>query len=276
MARAFAGGDATGLRLVRGEQAFLGVELVDEDVIRPEVGDVGAAVPRMEVDAVGVRAGLTAGVGARADVLERRRSGGEGTVGLDRQRGGRTRPVVDDDQVLAGGVDGEVRRSFALGGFGVQQAELVAFDRISGDGALGGLGGRVEELRVGAERDVRSGLRFGGDGRHRDLPGLAVEQAAEDALGLGAGSADVEDVLRRRGLGLRSGLRSRGGCGGVGGLTADEQGRERGEEEAGGVHRSKIGEAISGHPTSRRAAPGGASRHRDVRRRGRGVRRDRP
>ena len=229
---------------------------------------------------MGVRAGLAAGVGARADVLERRRSGGEGTVGLDGQRGGRTRAVVDDDQVLAGGVDGEMRRTLALGGFGVEQAQLVAFDRISRDGALGGLGGRVEELRVRAERDVRSGLRFGGDGRDRDLPGLAVEHAAEDALGFGAGGADVEDVLRGRGPGLRSGLggglRSRGGRGGVGGLTADEQGREHGEEEAGGVHRFEIGEAISGHPTSRRAAPGGASRHRDVRPRGRGVRRDRP
>ena len=206
---------------------------------------------------MGVRAGLTAGVRAGADVLERGRGGGQGAVGLDRQRGGRAGAVVHDDQVLAGGVDGEVRRAFALGGFGVQQAELVAFDRVSGDGAFGGLGGGVEELRVRAERDIRSRLRFGGDGRRRDLAGLAVEHAAEHALGLGAGGTDVEDVLRGRGLGFRSGLgsglRSRGGGGGVGGLTADEQGRERGEEEAGSIHRMKESGRLSGRSTSRRA-----------------------
>ena len=175
---AFAGGDAARLRLVRREQPFLGIEPEDEDVIRTEIGDVGAAVLRMEVNAMRVRTSLTAGVRARTDMLNRRGRGRKGTVGLDRQGGRRSRTVIHHDQVAAGGVNDEVRRSFTLGGFGVEQAQLVAFHRIGGDGALGALSGGVEKLSVRAERDVRSGLSFGGDGRDRDLAGLAVEHTA--------------------------------------------------------------------------------------------------
>ena len=275
VARPFARGDARRLRLVRREQALLDVELVDEDVVRAEVGDVGAAVLRMEVDAVGMRAGLAASVRTRANVLDRRARRGEGTVFLDRQGGGRTGTVVHDDEILARGVDGEVRRALALGGFGIQQAQLVAFDGVSSDGAFGGLSGGVEELRVGAEREIGSGLRFGGDGRRGDFTGLAIEHAAEHTLGLGAGGTDIEDILggRRLRRGLGGGLRRRRG--GVGALAADEDDREGGEDETWGVHDDKIGGFLSGHSTSRQAGPSGASRRPGGRRRGRGVRPDR-
>ena len=118
---AFAGGDAARLGLARRQQAFLGVEPVDEDVVRPEVGNVDTAILRMEVDAMRMRAGLAASVRARADMLNRRGRGRKGTVGLDRQGSRRSGPVIHHDQVTAGGVDDEVRRAFTLGGFGVEQ-----------------------------------------------------------------------------------------------------------------------------------------------------------
>ena len=192
MARARARRHAAGLRVVLGQGTLGRVEAVDEDVIGAEVWHIDEAVGGIGIDAMRMRAGLAGLVRTRTFVLEGTAGGAERTVGLEREAGDRTRTIVRGEEILAGLVDGNVRGALALGVLAVEEGGLaVGGKAIRGDPAAGDFGRGVQELAVVAQGQVGRALRLGDDDGRRELAGLRIDGPAEDALGVGAGSADV-------------------------------------------------------------------------------------
>src|ERR1700722_6669830 len=113
VARAAAGGDVGGRRVVRRQFAFLRVVLVDHYLVQPEVADESEMVRRVQGDAVGVRPFLTAWVFAFSLVLHEIGGIAETALLVDGKDPHAAAAVVRGDKVLTFFVHDQMTRAFA-------------------------------------------------------------------------------------------------------------------------------------------------------------------
>ena len=113
VARARSRGHLGERRIVGRECSFVGVELVDQDLVEPEVRREGIAVGPIKVDRVAMGVALPAPVDALPFMLNERRRGPQRSIGLDRQAGNTAAAVIRHQDVFPRLIHGQMARAAA-------------------------------------------------------------------------------------------------------------------------------------------------------------------
>ena len=187
--------------VVGGQGAGLVVEPVDEDAVEAEVGGHREAAAGVEIDRVGVRTVLAAGVGAAPPVLLDVAGGLQRAARADRQDRDGAAAVVGDQGVSPLAVDDDVAGARASGRLEVDRRQRPA-GRVDGEGShgasrsaldLGDLADGVEVCTAGMERQKGRILGGPGERRPRERAGLGVHLEQVDPLAAAPGvGADVD------------------------------------------------------------------------------------
>ncbi len=160
------------------DRSSLGVELINQDLVQPQVADHREFVVRRDACIVDVRFFLALGVHARTGVLEERGLLGQAPIVANRKDGQAAAGVVRRQDQLARRIDTDVARRRAARDIRVDLLERVvvlAFERREPPGFLLCLefiefGDGVERLAIGMQRDIRRVLQLRGQLRFAELP----------------------------------------------------------------------------------------------------------
>jgi len=205
MARARAGFHFRKAGKHRREDSSAGIEAVDDDLIKPQIGDEGEAVVRRCANPVGMRAFLALLVRAGAGMLDETAGCAEAAVVVNRKRGDAAAIVVRDQNEIAGFVERDVARSGAARGYLIQKLERAGF-RVDGESAyraadtsieIADFIHGVEILAVGVHSQKGRIRRFRRNTDGGELALLRIEAVRVNpfAGGFCGVRADVGDVL---------------------------------------------------------------------------------